>query len=187
MAASRDGTAARLAARGLGSLTQDQGLDILEHLLAGGQVQVGALAFDVRRWLEYYPKSSLLDDLVAASRPTESAALPARNGATRILAIASPEERAAAVELMVREQSARVLRVPESKLDTDATFTRMGMDSLTGLELRNRLGEALHLQLPATLIFQHTTISAVTAFVVDAIARANLARATEAEEEEGTL
>src|SRR5205814_537812 len=84
------------------------------------------------------------------------------------------EDRMAAIRDVVREQAARVLRIAEAKLDADVSFTRLGMDSLTGLELRNRLGEALQLQLPATLIFQHTTIAAVADYLVDAFLRAKL-------------
>jgi len=109
------------------------------------------------------------------------------------LAAAQPGERPAMLVDIVRGHVARVLRIPESKIDADASFTGLGMDSLTGLELRNRLSGELSVALPATLIFQHPSIRAVTEHVLDMLLREAVALeaavlpATSDDEEEGTL
>ena len=51
-----------------------------------------------------------------------------------------------------------MLRVAEAKLDADALFTAMGMDSLIGLELRNRIEAALGIVVPATILWTYTNI-----------------------------
>jgi acyl carrier protein len=60
----------------------------------------------------------------------------------------------------IREELARVMGLPEGELPaTDAGFFDLGVDSLMSVDLKNRLGRNLGLELSPTLIFQHPTIS----------------------------
>jgi acyl transferase domain-containing protein len=190
MAAVHDNRAARLASQGMRSLLPAEGLRALERLLATDRTQVGVIPLDPRRWVEANPAaatSRMWSALVAAHGPAraQGADLQSR------LAAAPPEARAAIVRDIIRAQVARVLQIPEAKLDPDVAFTSLGMDSLTGLELRNRLGAELRLQLPGTLIFQHPTIAAVTDFALGALVRAAVTfdggGDGAPDEEEGTL
>jgi polyketide synthase 8 len=50
-------------------------------------------------------------------------------------------------------------------VDDSLTFMEAGLTSFTGLELRNRLCDATGLQLPAVIVFDQPSPSALTAYL----------------------
>ena len=61
----------------------------------------------------------------------------------------------------VRAQAGIVLGQAEASIPGDIGFTELGMDSLSSLELCARLEYATGLQLPATIAFDHPTVTAL--------------------------
>ncbi|CAM5423529.1 hypothetical protein SBADM41S_05642 [Streptomyces badius] len=79
-------------------------------------------------------------------------------------------ERHTAVAALVRAHTAAVLDYASAEeIDADLEFHRLGFDSLTAIELRNALDSATGLRLPATLIFDHPTPTALAAHLLDAL------------------
>jgi acyl carrier protein len=146
------------------SLTPDEGLSMLGRLLAGGHAQVGVVPLDVRQWVGFHQAaaaSRMLSRLLDEQRA--GGALPAGDRELRgRLAAAPPTERAALMLGMLRAQVAQVLRIPEDRLEIDAPLGSLGMDSLMGLELRNRIEAALGVRVSATLLWTYPTVAALS-------------------------
>jgi pimaricinolide synthase PimS1 len=88
----------------------------------------------------------------------------------RRLVAANERERDALVGELVGTEVAAVLGYASSqRVEQGSAFKALGFDSLTALELRNRLGVATGLQLPATLIFDHPTPGAVAQYLLEKI------------------
>ncbi|MFD0800726.1 acyl carrier protein, partial [Streptomonospora algeriensis] len=78
------------------------------------------------------------------------------------LADMPPDERRSALVELVREHAAAVLGLASgTALRPEHQLTEAGIDSLTAVELRNRLSAATGLRLPATILFDHPSPQAL--------------------------
>ncbi|MEG3632108.1 SDR family NAD(P)-dependent oxidoreductase, partial [Streptomyces poriticola] len=147
-----------------------EGLALFDTVTATGEAVTVTARLDLAT-ASAAPTPPLLHGLVAtpagpaAARPvTDAAALVAR-----ITALPAPE-RAPALLDVVRGQVADVLGHRGSDaVAPDRGFKELGFDSLTAVELRNRLGAATGLRLPTTIVFDHPNPAALADHLLDAL------------------
>ncbi|MEO6085972.1 MAG: SDR family NAD(P)-dependent oxidoreductase, partial [Umezawaea sp.] len=102
------------------------------------------------------PVPPLLRGLLRSGR--RSAAGGSGAAALRRLQDLRPADRARTLEELVRAEAAAVLGHPSpDAVDVGQEFRQLGFDSLTAVELRNRLSTATGLTLSATLVFDYPT------------------------------
>ncbi|MER6401858.1 phosphopantetheine-binding protein, partial [Kitasatospora sp. NPDC001603] len=82
------------------------------------------------------------------------------------LAGLGPDEQREVVRELVLSQAALVLGMAgPGSLDAERSFRDVGFDSLTAVELRNRLNSATGLRLPATAVFDYPSPTALADFL----------------------
>ncbi|WP_432103583.1 SDR family NAD(P)-dependent oxidoreductase [Streptomyces sp. bgisy091] len=68
---------------------------------------------------------------------------------------------------LVAQLTAECLGMPVEELDRAKPLSSFGVDSIVGVELINRLNEALGVVLKTIVIFDHPTVAALASFIVD--------------------
>ncbi|GAA2247624.1 hypothetical protein GCM10010232_38610 [Streptomyces amakusaensis] len=155
-----DGDRLRAARSGLPVLTAGEGLALLDEALTGPDPAVVPGAVDVAGLAGRSDVPHLLRGLVRGRRRTAAVAREA-GFADRLRAL-PPAERAQVLLDWVRSEAATVLGFAGADaIERDRAFKDVGFDSLTAVELRNRLGAATGTRLPATLVFDHPTPEAL--------------------------
>ncbi|MFF5175158.1 SDR family NAD(P)-dependent oxidoreductase [Micromonospora sp. NPDC000089] len=93
--------------------------------------------------------------LIRAGRGAAAAPATGASLVQQLAALGDDERRAALLEI-VRGQAAAVLGYPDpAAVDPRRAFNDLGFDSLTAVEMRNRLTNAFGMRLPATLVFDY--------------------------------
>jgi acyl carrier protein len=176
VAADRD-LLARLAVRGLGTITPARGLAALERLIASGPAQAAVFPVDWPKFLGEGPTPPFLAETATtpAAGPGSSAGEPrvAAGPVSNLraqLETVPPGRRRRTVEDFVKERAARALGLdPGRAVDPRRPLGEMGLDSLLAVELRNTLGTALGYTFSATLLFDHPTIESLTDHILESV------------------
>lgn len=176
----RDGEAGQaeeaelLRRRGLPPMAPELALTALRQAVADADPLLTVADVD---WARFAPSftamrpSALLaelpeaaDALAGGAEPTDVDDDVADELRRRLEAMSEPEREAELVRL-VRTHAAAVLGHPVDEVGADRVFRELGFDSLTAVELRNRLSRATGLRLPAGLAFDRPTAAAAAAFL----------------------
>ncbi|MGW5449351.1 SDR family NAD(P)-dependent oxidoreductase, partial [Streptomyces asiaticus] len=159
---------ARMSRSGIAALSGARALGLMDAACWHGAPQPAAVQLDLRT-LAARPadaQPALLRTLLdsgTTTRRTAATGAPAAGLVTRLRAVPAEEQHRILLTL-VRTQAAAVLgHTDAGAVSGDTPFKDLGFDSLTGVELRNRLAAATGLRLPATVVFRHPTPSAIAA------------------------
>ncbi|SNQ48541.1 Narbonolide/10-deoxymethynolide synthase PikA1, modules 1 and 2 (fragment) [Frankia canadensis] len=168
---------ARLGRLGMAPMAPAQALALFDAALDGTEPAVLAARLDLarlRRQAEQGEVHPLHRGLVTATRRRARAAHASRpapdadpggaGGLAARLAALDPAGRAALLLELVSRHIATVLGhddVDAAAVAADRGLLDLGFDSLTAVELRNRLGATTGLRLPTTLVFDYPTPAAI--------------------------
>jgi len=160
----------RLASLGLRPFSVSEGLQALERALANGSGQIVAVSAD---WQTYVAQmgvafSPFFRALVNQPVSQQSGKLattqsePLRERIEKL-----PEsKRRSAIEASIETCVRQILGLrPEQAIDPNWPLTELGMDSLMAVELRNAIGSQAGLALPASLLFDYPTLTALGAYL----------------------
>ena len=169
-----EGDVARMTRAGMRPLSNEEGLRLFDGAWGGGEALVLPVPLELsalRAQASVGVLPALFSGLVSA--PARRVGSAADGSLARRLAATPEPEREGVVLEILRAQVASVLghASPES-IDVQRAFKELGFDSLTAVELRNRLNAATGLRLPATLVFDYPTPAAVAAHLLSEVAGA---------------
>ncbi|WP_417801295.1 type I polyketide synthase [Streptomyces sp. NRRL B-2790] len=157
----------RMARSGLPPLSAEDGAALFDAAQCAGEAVLAATRLDTtvlsRPGAEPH---TLLRGLVPHTRRRagsgDSGSGPCGSSWAQRLAELPAAERERALLDLVRTHVAEVLGHSDgADIEDDRAFKALGFDSLTAVELRNRLNAATGLRLPATLVFDHPSPAAL--------------------------
>nr|CEL13383.1 Malonyl CoA-acyl carrier protein transacylase [Kibdelosporangium sp. MJ126-NF4] len=152
-----DGTdVGRISRSGVVPLSASEGLSLLDATLALDEPLTAAVSLDLAAMRGGTTVAPLLRDLIRPTAHRPAADLASLSGADRERAVLN----------LVRGHASAVLgHASVSAIDPTRGFLDMGFDSLTAVELRNRLTAETGTRLPATLIFDYPTPAALAEYL----------------------
>ncbi|WP_141592152.1 type I polyketide synthase [Myxococcus sp. AB056] len=189
LAAAAEARGERITQRGVDTMPPSQALEALSRILGSPLSRVVVMRFDLRQWSEFYLTAARSPFLSRLAREQASAAnVPAVRGAfVETLRAAEVLKRASLLEAHLCEQAGHVLRLAPSRIDPQEPLGSMGLDSLMGLEIRNRLEASLGLRLPATLVWRHPTVAALVVHLAEQLQLPITTQAEQPRDEAATL
>ncbi|MFI9270796.1 type I polyketide synthase [Kitasatospora sp. NPDC052896] len=170
--AAEEGAAEHLRRRGLPQLAPELAVSALQDALDRDETAVVVADVD---WSRFAPSftigrvSPLLGDLpevraaLAEARNGDDASGTGASELTRRLAgLPRADQHEALLDVVQAEAAAVLGYVGAAAIEPDRAFRELGFDSLTAVELRNRIATATGLRLPTTMVFDYPTPGALT-------------------------
>jgi acyl carrier protein len=151
---------------GVTALAPARAFEALEQLMQSDLPQAIVIDADWKRLASRTP--STIFARVAVARSSGSSTETKRGELLRTLETCSTDERESVLADSIRDIAARVLGLNKTEpLDVERPLSELGLDSLMAQDLAKQLGDATLTNFPATLLFNHPTVAALTAHVAE--------------------
>ncbi|OZM74231.1 beta-ketoacyl synthase [Amycolatopsis antarctica] len=159
----------RLRSLGLPALPAAVGVALFDAALRAGDPVLAPVRLDLAALrASGTPPPVLRGLLPGATRRAAGSAAPAAAGLTaRLGRLTGARRREAVVELVAELVAAVLGHQDPGAIDPGRPMVELGFDSLTAVELRNRLTASTGLRLPVTLVYDHPSVVALAAHVHD--------------------
>ncbi len=165
----------RLAERGLGQMLPDQALQALGEALQASTAQLAILPIDWPKFLSQFTGSAAppFYALLAAERPVAAVAVattPVRAEWLERIEASAPTERQGLLRALIWGEAIKALGLdPAQRLEPLRTLYDFGLNSLIALDLTRAIGARVGRALPATMIFNHSTVEALSGYLANEV------------------
>ncbi|MER5650316.1 SDR family NAD(P)-dependent oxidoreductase [Streptosporangium sp. NPDC002524] len=162
--------AERLRRQGLPSLDPATALDRLDRVLTGGAVFAAVADVDWETFTPVFasarPRPLVADladlaDLTGTRHRTDESENPDETYARRLATLPPAEQERELLRMVIGHVAEALGHTSPRAIGADRAFRELGFESLTAVELRNRLNAATGLRLPVTVVFEHANPAAL--------------------------
>ena len=175
--------------KGVEAIAPEQGIEIFTQLLNSqfriqnsGDAQVGVFPIEWSQFLQQSINSPFFADFMPAvdccAKPLE---LLEQVKATKV------SDRRHLLERHLCAQIAQVLGFKPDEIDPQKGFFDLGMDSLTSVELRNRLQTSLGCSLPTTIAFDYPNVVALVDYLAQEVLELEFSASVEQQPKKSTF
>ncbi|MCG6495747.1 type I polyketide synthase, partial [Kitasatospora sp. A2-31] len=171
-----DDEIARLERMGVSALSAELGLALFDQSFNADTALVAPVKLDTAV-LRSRARAGMLAPLLRGLVRTQTRRAETGGSLAQRLAGVPEADRERVVLELVQTQVASVLgHASGAAIDSERAFKELGFDSLSAVELRNRLAQATGLRLPATLVFDHPTPVAAARMLLSSMGTIEVSR-----------
>ncbi|WP_367044709.1 type I polyketide synthase [Streptomyces sp. Je 1-332] len=162
----------RYRREGFREISVAEGTGLLGAALIDGEAQIVALPLDLAAMRAHGPTAPVFHGLVGAARRRTATAAgeAAETLGNRLAALPAAERQRTLLDLVCTEIAAVLGHSGARTIDAERPFQELGFDSMTAVDLRNRLVALTGLRLPATLVFDHPSPVGLTGHLLGLMA-----------------
>ena len=157
---------AGLKQKGINSIKPTEGIEILEQLLLHSPTQIGVIPIDWNVWRKNNNVTPFYNLVVPPENLKHSSKQTSIDNANLNRDLLIDE---------ISKEVKQILGIKNfSKIDSDLGFVELGLDSLSSVELRNKLQYRYNLKLSTTAIFDYPNVSKLANYILSTTNRSNL-------------
>lgn len=156
---------------GIGMITPSQGMDEFEKIWPNKYGRYVVIPIDWKRAskLDYVQHQCLYENLRTNFNSSNDDTVSSSNDEecilkTKLQALSTPEQ-LDYINSHLQSLVAQALGISLKEVSPDIGLFEMGLDSLTAMELKNRLQHELDITLPTTILFDYPTINRLSEFL----------------------
>jgi acyl transferase domain-containing protein/acyl carrier protein len=164
----RDVEKQRLSSAGMEAISSEEGLRLFDEACRADAGLAIAMPLNVSA-LRVLVQAEMLPALLRGLAPASARHSHSRAGSLvrRLRNLDGSERAAVTLDVVCSEVASLLGHASAAAVDPHRAFRELGFDSLTALELRNKLNVITGLRLPATLVFNYPTCATLADYLLE--------------------